>query len=118
MTFGLHWIRSRCLPATKHDLEQIKRLIAMTSKELKDQLDTLQGSVGAVGDQLTKAQAEIVAEIETLKAALADAPISDEAKASLDSLTAKIDALKPVAQALDDLNPDPDSSDGGTTPPA
>ena len=62
-------------------------------------LSTLQASLDALNTQLAKATSEIVAEIAKLTAALGDVDIPADAQASLDTLTAK-------AQALDDLNPD------------
>lgn len=60
----------------------------------------LSAALGAVADRVSKAQTEILAEIETLKGQIgADADLSPEAQASLDRLTG-------LAQSLDDINPD------------
>lgn len=83
-----------------------KHQIMAKVKDLAGALSDLNTKVGAIGSQLTKATGEITAEIETLKSALEDADIPEDAQASLDALTSKVNALAPVAQALDDLNPD------------
>ena len=69
-------------------------------KIMTDQ-STHAAELAAIKDQLTKASGEIVAKFDALAAALAAAG----------STTPEVDAamadLKAVAQALDDLNPDP-----------
>ncbi len=74
--------------------------------EVQAQLDTITTGLGAVGDQLTKATNEIVAEIQALKDQIANADVPQGIVDRVDALAAKVEALKPVAQALDDLNPD------------
>jgi len=59
----------------------------------------LSAKLTAIGDQLEKAKNEIVAEVQTLKDALANTTITPEADASLTR-------LQGLAQGLDDLNPD------------
>lgn len=110
----LRWIRSHLKPVTLHDLMEMEKRMAKTMKEVEAQLADLLTSVSAVSDQLAKATTEITNEIQTLKDALANGTISDAAQASLDALTAKVDALKPVAQTLDDLNPDTPPPPPGT----
>lgn len=56
-------------------------------------------ALGAIETQITKAQDEIVKEIQALKDALADVEVPAEA-------TASITRLSTLAQALDDLNVD------------
>jgi hypothetical protein len=70
---------------------KIRRVI-MTQAELAAHLT-------AVDDQLDKATAEILAAIQALKDALANAQTSPE----VDAAVARLDA---AAQALDDINPD------------
>ena len=60
----------------------------------------LADDLNAVKDQLVKAQSEIVAKISDLESALADAGTVPAA------VTEAVDALKGVAQALDDVVPD------------
>lgn len=78
----------------------------MKANELTDQLNSLTTQVGAQGDQLTKAQTEIVAEIANLKNALTNVDLPVEATTALANLTAAVAKISPIAQALDDLNPD------------
>ena len=73
--------------------------LGQNCKTILMKISELNGSLNALSTQLDKATGEIVAEIQTLKDALANVDIPADAKASLDALTAK-------AQALDDLNPD------------
>jgi hypothetical protein len=86
----------RFWPASKADID---RLIMKTS-ELQGALDTLKA-------QLAKATKEIVDEIANLKTQIGDA---DLPQGAVDSLA----NLQTLAQALDDLNPDPPA----TTEPA
>jgi hypothetical protein len=68
-------------------------------EELMMRLNELTIALNALSAQLTKATGEILAKIEALEAALADAEIPDAAIALLDE-------LKDKAQALDDIVPD------------
>jgi chromosome segregation ATPase len=89
---------------------------------LKERLDAIETGIDdvsaqqtAVSTQLTKAQAEIEKEVADLRALVeAGGGNTPEITAKLDSIDAKVSALKGistqaanVAQALDDLNPDP-----------
>jgi hypothetical protein len=75
-------------------------LIVISTKLIMTKVSELAAALGAVADRVTKAQTEILAEIETLKGQIgADADLSPEAQASLDRLTG-------LAQALDDINVD------------
>jgi len=57
--------------------------------------------LGLIKDQLLKASAEIVAHVQALEVAVANSgAVTPEVQAA-------VDALKAVAQGLDDLNPDP-----------
>jgi hypothetical protein len=69
-----------------------KRLMS-TQAELATQLL-------AVRDQLTKASAEVQARVAALEAAIANSGNSTP------EVDAALDAVKQIAQALDDLNPD------------
>lgn len=60
----------------------------------------LAASLSAVGDQLDKAQAEILAEVQALKDALAAAGATSP---EVDAAVARVQA---AAQSLDDVNPD------------
>jgi ABC-type transporter Mla subunit MlaD len=60
----------------------------------------LLASLNALGDQLTKASAEIVAEIATLTAAVGTGGNTTP------EVDASIARLQVLAKALDDLNPD------------
>lgn len=102
----LRWIRYHLKPVTLKDLIELEKRMAKTMKEVEAQIADLLTSVSSVSDQLTKATTEITTEIQNLKDALANGTISDAAQTSLDALTEKVAALKPVAQTLDDLNPD------------
>lgn len=62
-------------------------------------LSELAAALTTVGDQVTKAKDEIVAKITALEASLSDVEIPAEAQTNLD-------ALKALAQALDDIVPD------------
>lgn len=57
--------------------------------------------LAAIKDQLTKASGEIVAKVSALEAAVA------AAGGTTPEVDAAVADLKAVAQALDDLNPDP-----------
>jgi hypothetical protein len=85
------WLE-KILPATVADVKQTKQEVLMKVSELADKLT-------ALDTQLGKAQAEINAEIDALKAALNNVEIPAAAQAAIDNLSAKV-------QALDDLNPD------------
>ena len=63
-------------------------------------MEELQATLDAVGEQLTKASAEIVAEIATLQAEIANA---GNTTPGVDASVARLQAL---AEALDQLNPD------------
>ena len=63
-------------------------------------LTELQASMDAVGDQLTKATSEIVAEIKTLQDEVAAGGVTTP------GIDASLARLQGLAQALDDLNPD------------
>jgi chromosome segregation ATPase len=83
-------------------LEEIKDILTQIQTTLKEISMTGQealAAIQAVGTQLEKAQAEIVAKLEELTAALSNANLSPEAEAALADLKAK-------AQALDDIVPD------------
>ncbi len=67
--------------------------IMATQQELADKLNS-------IGDELDKAQAEIVAAIQALKDALA------AAGATTPEVDAAVTRLETGAKALDDLNPD------------
>ena len=62
-------------------------------------LAELAAALTAIDTKLTKAQEEIIAEIQKLRDALNDVDLPAEATAALDALSAK-------AQALDDVVPD------------
>jgi len=68
-------------------------------KEVKKFMGELADALGLIATQLAKAKDEIVAKIAELIAALANAPIPDDAKA-------KIEELKTLAVGLDDIVPD------------
>ncbi len=67
----------------------------------------LKQGVSDVGAQLSKALAEIQAKIQQLTDAVAAAgATSPEVDAATADAKAAVEALKPISQALDDLNPD------------
>ena len=99
MNSGIGGWWSHLTPATKKDLDKAVDKIMATVQELNTKLT-------AINAQLDKATAEIVDEINKLKAALNNVDLPADAQASLDALTTKV-------QALDDLNPD-----APTPPPA
>ncbi len=72
----------------------------MDQATLATALGTISDALTGVGDQLTKATAEIVAEIAN---AGGTTPAVDAAVAKLQGVA---DALKTASQALDDLNSD------------
>ena len=84
------------MPATKHDLDQLKKLIMANQAESAAQLR-------AVKAQGTKIAAEIAVlhkEIVDLKAALETGPqVTPELQEAIDAVVAS-------SQALDELNPD------------
>jgi len=109
MNIWLKNLWSHLVPATKSDHNKIVTLlkeINMKVSELPAAFAALKTQVGAIGDQLTKAQGEITTEIANLKTALADVELPAEATTALTDLTTAVGTLSPVAQALDDLNPD------------
>jgi hypothetical protein len=73
----------------------------MTQAELALALGAVADSQKTMNDQLVKAQAELIAAIQN---AGNTTPAVD---AALARLQAAVDAGKAVAQALDDMNPDP-----------
>lgn len=74
--------------------------IMATQAELATVLEELSAQATATADQLLKAQTEIVNAIQN--AGLT----TPEVDAAVGKLTAGINALKAMAQAMDDLNPD------------
>ena len=62
---------------------------------------TLASDLAAIKDQLTKAAGEIVAKVAALEAAVS------ASGGTTPEVDAAVADLKAVAQALDDLNPDP-----------
>lgn len=70
-------------------------LIEVKIRHMNTRQSELEAKLNAMGDKVTK----IIAEVETLKGTLVDAPISDAAQASLD----RLDGL---LQKADDENPD------------
>lgn len=82
----------------------IAALIVISTLVIMTKVSELAAALGAVADRVSKAQTEILAEIEVLKGQIgADADLSPEAQASLDRLTG-------LVQALDDINPDAPTS--------
>lgn len=73
----------------------------------KERLDAIGAGIDEVSAQLTKAQGEIEKEVADLKALIeAGGNTSPDIEASLSAIETKVAALKPVSQALDDLNVD------------
>jgi hypothetical protein len=95
--------RSQCRPATLEDLggvvDTIFVLLLRLERKLSMKISEGTAKIVALGDQLEKAQTEIVAEIQKLKDATADADLPPEA-------TAAIERLGALADSLDALNPD------------
>ncbi len=90
---------------------EIKFMSAQT--DLAAKLTAQTAAVTALGDKLEKIGTEIDAQtelIQTLKDAIANAPVAPEVQAAVDALDASINRAQAVAQADDDKNPD------GTTP--
>jgi len=75
------------------------RQIIKQQGEIKMKLSELLDALSALDDQIDKAQAEILAKIAALEAALVNVEIPADAQA-------KIDELKAAAQSLDDIVPD------------
>ena len=89
LVFEVKTLRSE----TREGFAQVKKQLKETHMKLSD----LSGSLNQVGDQLEKAQAEILDALEKLAAS--DPDISPEGQAA-------IDRLKSAAQRLDDIIPD------------
>jgi hypothetical protein len=94
----------RLVRISERDRDKLARYIDDRLNILKDLIimnnADLQAALDAVGDQLTKATAEITAEVATLTAEIAAAGGTTPA---VDASVARLQAL---AKALDDLNPD------------
>lgn len=85
----IRWIKSHCLPATKHDLNKLKELIIMNNAELVEKLNALEARAN-----------KIIGEVQKLLEALANAGnVSPE----VESAVARVET---VIGTLDDLNPD------------
>lgn len=96
-------------------LLQQRKLIGTTAVAL-DKLNAILGTVGTVSTQLTDVGATLTKSFAEIQAEIAALPTgtSPEIDAAIDSITTKVAALQPVAdalsataKALDDLNPDP-----------
>lgn len=94
---GWWWFKSYCLPATKHDLEKLEKLITMTEQELSDLLDRQTTQIGKIAkeqsdrfDALTLKIKELTDAINSgeLPAGLAEKATA--VQAALDSLDAAI----------------------------
>lgn len=77
----------------------------MSQDELAAAMDAVDTKIESAVTQLNKAQAEIVGQIAALKAAVGGntTPTVD---AAFTKLSASVDKLTPVSQALDDVTPD------------
>ena len=99
-------MKLRCFDKHHFDRNQFDILIRKLThieKELSDIMatqDELAAKLSAIGDELDKATAEIVAAIQALKDALAAAGSTTPA------VDAAVTRLETGAKALDDLNPD------------
>ena len=99
---------SRCLPATKHDLKKLKKLIVMTQTEEAQALRDLTAQLKKIGEETSKTLAKVT-ELEGIIAAGGDV--------SPDVVQALSD-LKIQAQATDDLVPDVTPTPTPTPTPA
>lgn len=86
------WLMKGIAQTQKEILKDVQKIMATQSEEA--------AKLQAIGDQLDKATAEIVAAVQQLKDALAAA---GNTTPEVDTAT---DRLSKAAQALDDLNPD------------
>lgn len=90
--------------AIKNQLTKVKNqnhFLIIKTKNMSQTQEEAAQALAAVSAQLTKAKGEIVAKIQTLIDAAANAANVDP------TLQAAIDDLAPIAQALDDIVPDP-----------
>lgn len=93
----------------RNQFSHIKLLEALvaTQAELSARLDALLLRVNGVSEQLTKVQAEIIAQVAALRALLDEAQgTTPEVDAKLAEVEATISSLKSVTDAMDDMNPD------------
>jgi hypothetical protein len=90
------------LQAIEGNIDKIMATQAEDAQELRNLKQTLID----VSTQLTKASDEILAKIAALIAAAQNADVSTELQAAIDDLKPAGDALKPIAQAMDDIVPD------------
>lgn len=89
----------RWMPASRFEVKNSKDQILMKLNELAGKVTEVSTALNAVGDQLTKATAEIIASLENVE-------IPAEAQAALDGLAGIGVNLKAASQKLDDITPD------------
>lgn len=87
-------------------ITQKLEVIMATQAEDAQELRNLKQTLSDLGDQLTKASKEINDKIAALIAAAQNADVSSELQSAIDDLKPAGDALKPIAQTLDDVVPD------------
>ncbi len=113
-TFAANWRKAgggtgEALQELKIQLEILEGkldIVMATQAEDAAALKELKQGLTDVATQLSKATDEILAKIKALTDAAANADVNPELQAAIDDVKAAGDALKPVAQALDDVVPD------------
>ncbi len=99
-------MESHSVPATKHDINKI----LMKLDEVQAQLDAITATAAGISNQLIKAKEEILAAVKALQdalaAALANTDVPQAVADSIAKLKGSVEGLSPIAQSLDDMNPD------------
>ena len=114
LTAEVHQLHKAISNTVEHNaiLKQIAHMeekIMSAQTDLAAKLTAQTAAVTALGDKLEKIGTEIDAQtalIQTLKDAIANAPVAPEVQAAVDALDASITRAQTVAQADDDKNPD------------
>lgn len=102
-TAGIRRCMSHLLPATKHDMQELKKYIMATQKELAVQL----GEVLAQQKKTSGEIAAVQASVNTLKERIAELEAIIAGAADADpELVDAVAAVKAQAQVIDDQIPD------------
>jgi hypothetical protein len=84
--YGRHRSWSRCLPATKHDLDKLKQHIDMKASELTGTTDAIKNKIIKIAKEQQDRFDKLSAEIDALKGNLVDADIPEAATTNLTAI--------------------------------
>lgn len=101
-TTGWQWFKSRCLPATQYDLEQLEKRMAIKLSELDKTVEGLQATVEKIWTEQQTRYDALLAEFNKLKEQLDNVELPPATESRLNAFAAR---LKEFDDTIPDTTP-------------